>query len=476
MNLSGVQAYSTALPFLDLFKQSGSWISSDGTAWNDERPIEVDEHGWVTSLAEGQIVHSVFVDAGIPVPKGPYVVTYDGEGKISYEGGARLVERTPGRDVVELDPSQEPCYLDVVSTNPQDHLRHIQIRHAESAADEVFNPAFVDRVRHFAVLRMLSWMLGDNPEQIRQADWSDRPKIDDARWTERGVPAEVMIDLANLLDADLWLTVPHHATDEYVRRLAGLLRDRLDRDLKVYIEHSNEVWNNMFSSFQYATDRGIELRLSEDPWEARGRYHARRSREIWTLAEAALGRDRIVRVLAAQQDGPAEAEMLLGYEDTAKHVDVLAVGAYFGVELGLPENEERVRTMTLDELFRELEQNSLPNAMAAVRENAAIAARHGVSLVAYEGGQHLSAAMFGVDNAAIEERFDEANRDPRMGRLYTKLIEEWNSAAKGGLFVHLNECDRLGPFGRWGLLEHITQPRADAPKYDAVLKWIEARE
>lgn len=166
---------------------------------------------------------------------------------------------------------------------------------------------------------------------------------------------------------------------------------------------------------------------------------------------------------------------MLAYDDTPNQIDALAIGAYFGVELGLPESQDRVMTMNVDQLFRELEMVSLPTAMQFVRENAAIAARHQVPIIAYEGGQHLSAVLFGVTVPAIDALFDQANRDPRMGRLYTRLFMESSAALGGGLFMHLDECSRQGPYGRWGLLEYIEQPREDAPKYDATLNWIEGR-
>lgn len=475
MNLSGIQSYTTAFPFLDVFKSSGSWISGHGDVWNDGRRIDVDEHGWVKSLAPGQVVHTVFMDSGIRAPAGRYVVEYEGEGEIVYQEGARLLEHRPGRDVIEVDPSSGNCYFDIVSVNPKNYLRNIRIFLPVHAPEgEIFNPVFLDRIAKFKTLRFLGWMIGDNPDQISQRTWSERPKVDNARWSERGVPLEVMVDLANRVGADLWFSMPHQADDDYIRRFARVVRNRLDPSLKVYVEHSNEVWNNTFSVYAFATERGLALGLSKDPDEARSRYHIRRSREIFDIFTEVLGADRIVRVLAAQEDGPFVAEQMLAYDETPKHIDVLAIGAYFGVELGLPESQARVSRMTLDDLFRELESVTLPTAMRYVRENAENAARYGVPLVAYEGGQHLSSIMSGIDDPTINALFDAANRDPRMGRLYTRLLQEWSAISGGGLFVHLDECGRMGPYGRWGLLEYIDQPREDAPKYDAMMRWIES--
>lgn len=474
MNLSGVQAYTTAFPFMDVFKSSSPWISSHGNVWNDGQTIDVDESGWVRSLASGQIVSTIFISEGTQIPAGQYVVEYDGEGEIVYQECARRVAHGAGYDVIELDPELGNCYLDIVSVNPGNYLRNIQIHLPIAAADdEIFNPVFLERIADFNTLRFMGWMLGDNPDQIGQENWSERPQVSDARWSENGVPIEIMIELANNLEADPWINIPHQANDDYVRQLAELMRDELDPSLTVYVEHSNEVWNDIFSVFDYATDRGLELGLSTDPWEARLRYHALRSRQIFDIFEEVMGLERIVRVLAAQQDGPAEAEALLAYDHTADSVDVLAVGSYFGIELGLPEAEARVRQMTLDDLFHELETVTLPDAMRYVAENAALAEQYQIQLVAYEGGQHLSSVMSGGNDPTINDLFDAANVDPRMGAIYTALLTAWDEASGSGLFMHLDECGSLGAYGRWGLLEYIEQPRSEAPKYDAVMDWIE---
>jgi hypothetical protein len=474
MNLSGIQAYTTAFPFMDVFKSSSEWVSGHGDVWNDGQRIDVDEKGWVRSLSPGQVVHSTFISEGIRAPSGQYVVEYEGEGEIAYQGCAEIVEHGTGYDVIEIDPEMGDCYLDIVSVNAQNYLRDIRIRLPFDAADdEIFNPVFLERIADFKTLRFMGWILGDNPDQLGQEDWSERPQVTDARWSENGVPIEIMIDLANRIAADLWINIPHQANDDYVRQFAELVQDELDPGLKVYVEHSNEVWNNTFSVFEFATRQGLELGLSTDSWEARLRYHALRSRQIFDIFEDVLGLERIVRVLAAQQDGPAEAEALLSYEDMADSVDALAIGSYFGIELGLPEAQDRVLQMTLDDLFHELETVTLPDAMRYVGENAAIAAQYQIPLVAYEGGQHLSSIMSGIDDPRINDLFDAANRDPRMGDIYSQLLDAWDEASGSGLFMHLDECGRMGAYGRWGLLEYIEQPRSEAPKYDAVMEWIE---
>jgi hypothetical protein len=52
------------------------------------------------------------------------------------------------------------------------------------------------------------------------------------------------------------------ADDAYVRKLAAFLRDSLRPDVKVFVEHSNEVWNQAFPQVR---DRDLLLLLLKYP-------------------------------------------------------------------------------------------------------------------------------------------------------------------------------------------------------------------
>jgi hypothetical protein len=59
-----------------------------------------------------------------------------------------------------------------------------------------------------------------------------------------------------------------------------------------------------------------------------------------------------------------------------------------------------------------------------------------------------------------------------MGKLYTRYLDTWR-AEGGGLMVLFALTYAPTKFGAWGLLESTGQTRAQAPKYDAALRWIE---
>ena len=80
-------------------------------------------------------------------------------------------------------------------------------------------------MRPFGTIRFMDWgATNGNPLQ----KWSERPTLDDARWSgDKGVPIEAMIDLCNQTRSNLWMTLPHLADDDYIKRAAESVKTRL---------------------------------------------------------------------------------------------------------------------------------------------------------------------------------------------------------------------------------------------------------
>ncbi len=132
--------------------------------------------------------------------------------------------------------------------------------------------------------------------------------------------------------------------------------------------------------------------------------------------------------------------------------------------------------MTLDDLFQEVAGPALQRATTEMTGNAAIAQKYKVDLIAYEGGQHLWEVNNVQKNAAITKLFDAANRDPRMKQIYLQWLDNWKNAG-GKLLVHFTDCSAYNSsWGRFGMVETLDQPRNTAPKYDALLQYIETHD
>jgi hypothetical protein len=66
------------------------------------------------------------------------------------------------------------------------------------------------------------------------------------------------------------------------------------------------------------------------------------------------------------------------------------------------------------------------------------------------GGQHLAGVGNVINNQQVTNLFVAANRNPRMGDMYSKLLNNWH-AAGAGLFVNYTNVGQYGRYGSWGV-------------------------
>ncbi len=263
INLAGPADWNTEVPFVDAFRMSRPWISQrEGGSWGSGPALDLDENGWVKRLEPGCYAETLLCTIqGEHYPSGRYTVLYDGEGELRFWGSGTVASSRPGRIEVDVDSSKGTLFLQLRRTNPDNYVRNIRVilpGFEATYRENPFHPTFLNRWRGVAVLRMMDWMETNNSEIVR---WQDRPTPQTATFSAKGVAADVMIDLCNRLNADLWVCIPHKADDGYVRGLAQLIRDRLRSPLRVYVEYSNEVWNSQFQQARWAAEQGRTLKL-----------------------------------------------------------------------------------------------------------------------------------------------------------------------------------------------------------------------
>jgi hypothetical protein len=551
VNLTEPNYFTDAWPFVDVFKQ-GEWISGRpdhpdaARRWNDGGRLDLDAQGWVRRLAPGQVARVFLYARGTHYHPGRYTVLYRGRGRIEYRGSASNVTRAEGRDLVDL-PARGELWLELTETDPRDPVREIRVLppggrcandvaaycdsndscgegvrcvpFVDSYAEQPFHPEFLADIGHFRILRFLDWIQtnrspepADDAAAPYPATASAWPTPDHAMY--RPVPFEVMVDLCNTMHADLWLPLPGAFDDASIRQVAALVRRRLDPDLRVWVEHSNEVWNGQFG--QHFSTAARECALSPDderricdgdrdgtlcepgPWDAERercfamarRGHARRTGEIVRIFEQTFGADaprRVVRVLAWQTGSLTDqrAELLdfawNGREPLRDRLDVVAVAPYFGwpgeilpnADRFFARNEGRVHGAppgTFAVLSGAPDEEPGPYAriasdVAALRSPAY---RH-LRLVAYEGGQHL---FTWADDQGDALR--ALNTDPRMRELYTQYLTYFDELTGGSAFVHYASPGGWWHHGAFGSKQYQGQRRVEAPKHDALETFIES--
>ena len=476
INLSGPADWSTELPLVDLFKFSRDWISQEeGKGWGQGPALELDAQGWVRQLPPRVYAETFLTSFDRNYPAGDYVALWEGDGDLRFSGNTTVKSQTAGRMVLSVDPNRGPFSVQVRRTNPSNPLRNLRVLMPGTESTYRTNPfseKFLNRWRGVTALRFMDWMQTNNSKVRR---WADRPQLTDAHWSQRGIPAELLLDLANRLRADAWICVPHLADDDYNRSLASLVAKRLDPRLRVYVEYSNEVWNGQFEQQRYAGDQGLALGLGNQHWDAGWHFYARRSKQIFAIWSTQFSKPRLVRVMASQAGNAYVAEQILGFENAAQSADALAIAPYFS--MNVPQegdlNAAIVAGWSRDRLFQHLGEISVPEAIGWIKAHQAVAARYKLALIAYEGGQHLVGVQGGENNDALTTLLIAANQDARMGGLYDRYLTAWRQEG-GGLFANFSSVSRSSKWGSWGVLETSDENPSTAPKYQSIIRWAQS--
>ena len=501
MGLNGISDWSTQLPFIDLMKQARGW--KDWSDKTSKKPIHTDENDWVTKLEPGQTLGTVFLNSPETPLYNRYIVYYDGEGVIEYQWSARKINESAEqkKDVIEVKKGS--ALLTISKTNPDNPLRNIRIvaeRHVSAfEAGQVFNPDWLQKISQFRALRYMDWMKTNNSTQY---EWQKRPKLENRTWRTNGVPLELISMLSNKTRSIPWINIPHWASTPFITEMAKVFKDTLDADLPLYIEHSNEVWNWGFQQAQYALKQGREI------WDKEGnaymQWHGMRTAEMCHAFKHGPFKNDSKRVICTlglhtHWKGLENASLecpLWEKSPCVKHgFDAIAVTTYFHAQLNGPNRQHKDSDTALE--IKALAQDpkgvkaaferlnlghtskasgkvkTYPSLKEQIKEKtaywASVAKKHNLMLVAYEGGQHITANGKALqDDSEVIDFHIAINRSPMMKEAYQTLLNEWKSNG-GGLHMHFVDIASPSKWGSWGALEHVHDE--SSPKWDALTEF-----
>ena len=462
INVSPFGAYEGTGPFMNLIYGS-SWQmqNSPHGGFADMALASLDANGWVRSLPRNSRVMRALA---VPFGTGKFVCRYKGGGLIDVSGSAvSAVSKWVGQTQFTLTNSpDQPRFANLTySVDPVNYIRDIDCRAANASPTEAFTPEFVSALSGFSTVRVMKWQSAT--EANLPVTWAKRNKPGDADYLKNdGVPVELLVEAANRADADLWVTVPWNADDEYVRNFAATVRDKLAPGHQVYVEVSNEVWNGGYAVGRQAAAEakaeGLPPASGSGTPGSLERY-AEKTKQvmaIWSRVFAGQQR-RLVRVASFQHVAPYFSELLLKYMDLHQSIDALATAPYFGFEI--------TDTMSLDQIMA-----ALPAQLAAALKQGvqqkAIAEKYGLRYVTYEAGQTVVLPK----NVQLEQQVE---RDPRMYDIYRQFMLSWRSQLGDQLNL-FTLSGQIGQYGGWGLVEYLGQPEAQAPKMRAVQDFLRA--
>jgi len=520
-NLGDTPFWAGDHPWVDRMKTADRWsaVREDySTAALADVGGVLDAQGWPTSVPPGFVRVQTYVQAHYREEGRPtrYVILNTGSGTVG--AGAREVSRSRGRLVVDVGDVEERGWFAVTVTGPLDPGNPPRIRVCREdhekllVAGTLFNPDSLARMKPYGAVRFMDWQQTNNSPLT---DWAGRPRVEDCSYaTERGVPLEMQVALANALGCDGWFNLPARATDEYVWHAVTLLRDTMRPEATVYLECSNEWWNSglfrAYHEFQAMADKVPGLGWNGHEY---GGYRAAQMAVIADQVFRGRGRRSSLRNVFAVQTGyraindyrlskmthpGGQGLPATGVTAVNQVFDDLAITTYFDGGLtpaaDYPEAERRARRdFTLScvrggeegfrRAFRQWQfgdltaraadvslDGTLPGLLASTAWWRRKAQGLGLGLVAYEGGPVTLSrnADWGPLAPELTEWIGRLVMRPEMETIYRLALE--GCAAVGlTLNCHFSHCARGGggsEAGWFGALNYETQD--PTPRYRAI--------
>jgi hypothetical protein len=510
-NLSGISDWMTEMPFVDMMHNARTWGTRNKTGWVDgwknewntelADSISKDENGYPLevpffiegkALEDSQIVFTVWAwlrawQAGV------YTCFYDGEGELEFGANGEIISFEPGKLKVKIEPDAEGGFLEmkILRSKRGNHIRNIRLIMPEQETTyttQPFNPRYLEMLKSFKAIRFMdwgqtnnwghdnAWTCADEPSDTILSGWDERSKMTNYTWaTNKGVPYEMMCDLCNALGVDMWVCMPHCASDEYIREGAKLIRNRLNPTLHIYTEYGNENWNWMFGQTQWLNTFFCEGRGKAWPEGIVDRVQ--NHLDIWTevFADDPTRITRVAGVQTAWQDVANRVIRNLN----PKRFDAVAVTGYFGLsEEGDAVLDELGTSATVADVARFVRKEMKENEIGWIESDyKELGIPLGKEIIYYEAGQHITPTPFGEEPSYSTALLD-IQRDTALYNIYMEwfgMIEELIPDGEQALYMNFSFVgDRSARYGSWGILETLDQDTSEvyAPKYQALMEQI----
>ena len=400
-----------------------------------------------------------------------YVLLYDGAGTVNVGGGVAITSNTAGRIQFSVTANYN-LFIEILASTLGNNIRNIRLlRLADETANLTTNPfyqGFVDKIAPFKALRFMDWgATNSNPV----TNWANRSSTTYFTYaTPTGVPYEVMIQLANQTQKDVWICMPHAADDNYITQMATLFRDNLNPNLNVYLEYSNEVWNWIFEQSHY-NDNNRPSNLNY------GRAYAEKAKHTFAIWHNVFGaqKSRVKRVLGIQVTYNYLNEQILS-QLNQDDWDYGSPTHYYGLDHSATANPVLSAASTPQDIINNA-RNSWYAGKSAFKQDYNQITLFGKQIITYEGGQHFVGNVFGIPYDYQQAMWD-AQYTPEMYTLYNEVLDTIRSWGCKMATNFSLASPQESVYGSWGALNDIDiQPpyMTTAPKYQALLDNIPNR-
>jgi hypothetical protein len=468
INLAPVAYYSSEWTFSNAMKMAGGWAQAGPTP----RPqwVTTDTNLWpIQPAGSNEVAQTLmFRDINGHYPNGTYTATWDGQGDVWFGFDARIdwasATSNSVKFTVDYGTNAGIC-LRVSNSNPTNRVRNINIQTPGSGTG-TFDQRYLTNIKPFYVLRFMDWQKINNSPVV---NWSERPTAEQGIQTyDNGVAIEYMIELCNTLGSDPWLCVPHLASDDYIRQMATLVKSKLNKDRVVYLEYSNEVWNDAFVQGQWALQQANAQGIS------RAYFYADKARNVFRIWQDVWGADkgRIIRVAAGHEAVPWTATQIATRLNG--EFDAISCAAYFypldadAATLNSSTTGSDICKMLLKQI--NTEGIGLLKQHKALANQWATTTGRPIQFLAYEGGQHL----YTNTDLPWGQAGVNAQYDPLMATCYQTMLDACK-AMDMRVFMAYNSVMNTTKWGAWGAMEWQDQPISATQKMSTLLKYTTRR-
>ena len=501
ISLDGLGDGGRGKPFIDLGKTLRPWVKVGGSD-----PAPIDDNGWPTSDAATVLFDVRPFGTWKPPADDPdnFQPDWSGTYKMSFLGQATISfneEMRPQIQQQKYDPATNTTTADLIvpkgvglvavkftdtkrlaTDSSGTGITMLRVMRPGYGLDDKtdFNDAYIRSLKPFGVLRFMDFLSTNHGPGFygdaghHALEWRDRHVPTDATQADYGTKYggswEYVIELAKLTGKDIWINIPVAATDNYVRTLAAMLKDKLPPKCNIYIEHSNEVWNFGFPQYVYnklaAVDEVAQgnSKLNSDGSKDQEvwahRRHAERLIQIGDIFREAFASDDVSRVRPVYASwlisaGPHFDDVMAwvekNYGPPKDYFYALADAGYY--------NPDKVSADAgIDELLRAMRASSDANEKfrAPIQR---IADHYGLKHFQYEAGPGTD----GTEDLANRIR---VSRDPGMKDLVVHDAQDNWFARGGDIYIYFSHIDAYARFGCWGLSEDIDN--LNTPKWQAI--------
>jgi hypothetical protein len=218
---------------------------------------------------------------------------------------------------------------------------------------------------------------------------------------------------------------------------------------------------------------GRKMGLADNDFQAYARFYSQRSAEIFMIwKDVFKDSSRLKLILAGQMGNNWLASEILNWKAAHRIANAYAIAPYFGSKFGSKEYAEKIKKMGLEE-FEALLHNDIQDIGKQIEGLHKLLRQYGIPLYSYEAGQHLVGVSGNENDSLLNHAFDKINRDRAMKRLYSLYLKLWKDNG-GDVMMIFSSIAKQSKWGRWGIAENMYMERAESPKLDAILDFMES--